>query len=68
METPILKTKNIFKYYGSGNTEVKAVNNVSLDVMPGEIVLIMGPSGSGKNHIAIYDRGPASPDERQYRD
>ena len=44
----VLELRNISKIYGSGHTEVRAVDGVDLSVEPGEIVLIMGPSGSGK--------------------
>lgn len=51
MGTTILRAKDLSKHYGSGDTEVKAVRNVSLDVMTGALVLIMGPSGSGKTTL-----------------
>jgi putative ABC transport system ATP-binding protein len=41
----------VSKRYGSGGTEVVAVQDVSLSVEPEEIVLIMGPSGSGKTTL-----------------
>lgn len=46
-----LELRNLSKIYGSGNTEVRAVDCVDLQVQPGEIVLIMGPSGSGKTTL-----------------
>jgi putative ABC transport system ATP-binding protein len=46
-----LELHNLSKIYGSGNTEVRAVDHVDLLVKPGEIVLIMGPSGSGKTTL-----------------
>ncbi|MBZ0296731.1 MAG: ABC transporter ATP-binding protein [Anaerolineae bacterium] len=46
-----LELRNVSKVYGSGNTEIHAVDGVDLQVNPGEIVLVMGPSGSGKTTL-----------------
>ncbi|MGQ4649442.1 ATP-binding cassette domain-containing protein [Lyngbya aestuarii] len=55
-ETPvhkpvIIRLENIFKIYGYGNTEVKALVDVSLIVEQGEYCSIMGASGSGKSTV-----------------
>ncbi len=60
LATAIISLENVFKVYGSGNTEVKALNGVSLTVAAGEYCSIMGASGSGKstamNIIGCLDR------------
>ena len=47
----ILQTKNLKKYYGSGDTQVRALDGVDLQVENGEFVAIVGTSGSGKSTL-----------------
>ena len=47
----ILITKDLKKYYGSGNTTVKALNGINLSIEKGEFVSIVGTSGSGKSTL-----------------
>jgi putative ABC transport system ATP-binding protein len=56
----IIRLENVFKVYGSGEAEVRALNGVDLTIEEGEYCSIMGPSGSGKstamNIIGCLDR------------
>jgi putative ABC transport system ATP-binding protein len=45
----IIHLKNVAKYYHMGDTIVKAVDDVSIDIKKGDFVAVMGPSGSGKS-------------------
>lgn len=60
MSKPIIRLEHVSKIYGSGNTEVRALFDVSLVVEAGDYCAIMGPSGSGKstvmNMIGCLDR------------
>lgn len=50
MET-ILRTENLCKYYGAGESEVRAVQNANISIVQGEFVAIIGKSGSGKSTL-----------------
>lgn len=47
----LLEIQNLCKTYGSGENEVKALDNVSFTVPKGQMTAIVGPSGSGKSTL-----------------
>ena len=48
---PLIVLENVTKYYGSAENEIKALDGISLTIMPGDLVAIVGPSGSGKSTL-----------------
>jgi putative ABC transport system ATP-binding protein len=49
--TLAVETRELTKLYGSGETEVRALDAVSIEIGRGEMLAIMGPSGSGKSTL-----------------
>lgn len=47
----VLQTKELKKYYGTGETQVKALDDLNLSVEEGEFLAIVGTSGSGKSTL-----------------
>lgn len=67
MEGSGLTVERVTKRFGSGDTEVVAVRDVSLSVPPGKVVLIMGPSGSGKTTLLLMLGALLKPTEGSIR-
>ncbi len=62
MTTPILEVREISKYFGS----VIALNNVSMSLMPGEVMCLLGDNGAGKSTLIKTLSGVHKPDEGEY--
>jgi putative ABC transport system ATP-binding protein len=62
-ENPIIKIKNVSKFYQAGQNRVAALSGISLEIQPGDFSTIMGPSGGGKTTLLNCIGGLDSPDE-----
>lgn len=58
--TPLIELRDVYRIYGKGEAEVRALNGVSFTIPKGDFVALMGPSGSGKstamNVLGCLDR------------
>ena len=59
----VIRAIDVKRHYGEGETLVKALDGVTLDVFRGEYLSIMGPSGSGKTTLFNMIGGIDAPSE-----
>src|SRR5471030_3283368 len=63
--SPSLRAVGLMKTFGDGAQQRIALNEVSVDLMPGQLALLMGPSGSGKSKLLAVLSGLLRPDGGQ---
>src|SRR5215213_615142 len=62
---PSLRAARLVRSFGDGARRRVALNEVTIDLYPGQIALLMGPSGSGKSTLLAILSGLLNPDSGQ---
>jgi putative ABC transport system ATP-binding protein len=62
MKQPTLSSRNISKTFVTGTVRQQVIKDSSLDILPGELTLVVGPSGSGKSTMLSMMSGLLRPD------
>ena len=60
---PIIQVQNVVKRFPVGDSEITVLKGVNFDVMPGEFITIVGPSGNGKSTLLNMITGIDHPSE-----
>jgi putative ABC transport system ATP-binding protein len=58
----LIEAKELYRFYHSGDEEVKALRGVDVTVTSGELIALIGPSGSGKSTLLLCLAGLDEPD------
>jgi putative ABC transport system ATP-binding protein len=63
MTAPAITVRGVIKDFGKGDTRVRALHGIDIDVMPGELTYLVGESGSGKTTLISIIAGILYPTE-----
>ena len=67
MRDPAISVRGIVKDFGSGETRVRALHGIDIDVFPGELTYLVGESGSGKTTLISIIAGILYPTQGSVR-